>query len=208
MSSSLYNDFPELLKIDSPKSIHDVRGGLEQFIQTEQELEKAINLARERCGLSKIKVEEAKKYDDAWYKIGSTKKKVKILVESQSSMQEAMESLQYGQSLTFQFQQDLASFCTVCLGIAKGHESQLTDLADIIFTIHERSKKEPMPKIVLTELDKLRMEVERERNIIKSRQETEREKILLRKKYIKFYLPYALICLALAMIVVLCLVLK
>lgn len=35
MSSSLYNDFPELLKIDSPKSIHDVRGGLEQFIQTE-----------------------------------------------------------------------------------------------------------------------------------------------------------------------------
>lgn len=137
MSSSLYNDFPELLKIDSPKSIHDVRGGLEQFIQTEQELEKAINLARERCGLSKIKVEEAKKYDDAWYKIGSTKKKVKILAESQSSMQEAMESLQYGQSLTFQFQQDLASFCTVCLGIAKGHESQLTDLADIIFTIHE-----------------------------------------------------------------------
>jgi len=208
MSSSLYNDFPELLKIDSPKSIHDVRGGLEQFIQTEQELEKAINLARERCGLSKIKVEEAKKYDDAWYKIGSTKKKVKILAESQSSMQEAMESLQYGQSLTFQFQQDLASFCTVCLGIAKGHESQLTDLADIIFTIHERSKKEPMPKIVLTELDKLRMEVERERNIIKSRQETERGKILLRKKYIKFYLPYALICLALAMIVVLCLVLK
>ena len=183
MSSSLYNDFPELLKIDSPKSIHDVRGGLEQFIQTEQELEKAINLARERCGLSKIKVEEAKKYDDAWYKIGSTKKKVKILAESQSSMQEAMESLQYGQSLTFQFQQDLASFCTVCLGIAKGHESQLTDLADIIFTIHERSKKEPMPKIVLTELDKLRMEVERERNIIKSRQETERGKILLRKKY-------------------------
>lgn len=208
MSSSLYNDFPELLKIDSPKSIHDVRGGLEQFIQTEQELEKAINLARERCGLSKIKVEEAKKYDDAWYKIGSTKKKVKILAESQSSMQEAMESLQYGQSLTFQFQQDLASFCTVCLGIAKGHESQLTDLADIIFTIHERSKKETMPKIVLTELDKLRMEVERERNIIKSRQETERGKILLRKKYIKFYLPYALICLALAMIVVLCLVLK
>lgn len=208
MSSSLYNDFPELLKIDSPKSIHDVRGGLEQFIQTEQELEKAINLARERCGLSKIKVEEAKKYDDAWYKIGSTKKKVKILAESQSSMQEAMESLQYGQSLTFQFQQDLASFCTVCLGIAKGHESQLTDLADIIFTIHERSKKEPMPKIVLTELDKLRMEVERERNIIKSRQETERGKILLRKKYIKVYLPYALICLALAMIVVLCLVLK
>lgn len=208
MSSSLYNDFPELLKIDSPKSIHDVRGGLEQFIQTEQELEKAINLACERCGLSKIKVEEAKKYDDAWYKIGSTKKKVKILAESQSSMQEAMESLQYGQSLTFQFQQDLASFCTVCLGIAKGHESQLTDLADIIFTIHERSKKEPMPKIVLTELDKLRMEVERERNIIKSRQETERGKILLRKKYIKFYLPYALICLALAMIVVLCLVLK
>ena len=208
MSSSLYNDFPELLKIDSPKSIHDVRGRLEQFIQTEQELEKAINLARERCGLSKIKVEEAKKYDDAWYKIGSTKKKVKILAESQSSMQEAMESLQYGQSLTFQFQQDLASFCTVCLGIAKGHESQLTDLADIIFTIHERSKKEPMPKIVLTELDKLRMEVERERNIIKSRQETERGKILLRKKYIKFYLPYALICLALAMIVVLCLVLK
>lgn len=208
MSSSLYNDFPELLKIDSPKSIHDVRGGLEQFIQTEQELEKAINLARERCGLSKVKVEEAKKYDDAWYKIGSTKKKVKILAESQSSMQEAMESLQYGQSLTFQFQQNLASFCTVCLGIAKGHESQLTDLADIIFTIHERSKKEPMPKIVLTELDKLRMEVERERNIIKSRQETERGKILLRKKYIKFYLPYALICLALAMIVVLCLVLK
>lgn len=208
MSSSLYNDFPELLKIDSPKSIHDVRGGLEQFIQTEQELEKAINLARERCGLSKVKVEEAKKYDDAWYKIGSTKKKVKILAESQSSMQEAMESLQYGQSLTFQFQQNLASFCTVCLGIAKGHESQLTDLADIIFTIHERSKKEPMPKIVLTELDKLRMEVERERNIIKSRQETERGKILLRKKYIKFYLPYALICLVLAMIVVLCLVLK
>lgn len=65
-----------------------------------------------------------------------------------------------------------------------------------------------MPKIVLTELDKLRMEVEREKNIIKSRQEVEREKILLRKKYIKFYLPYALICLVLAMIVVLYFVLK
>ena len=192
MSSSLYNDFPELLKIDSPKSIHDVRGGLEKFIQTEQELETAINLARERCDLSKIKVEEAKKYDDAWYKIGSTK----------------MESLQYGQSLTFQFQKDLAGFCTVCLGIAKGHQNKLNDLADIIVAIHEQSKKEPMPKIVLTELDKLRMEVEREKNIIKSRQEVEREKILLRKKYIKFYLPYALICLVLAMIVVLYFVLK
>lgn len=208
MSSSLYNDFPELLKIDSPTSIHDVRGGLEKFVQTEQELETAINLARERCDLSKIKVEEAKKYDDAWYKIGSTKKKVKMLAESQSSMQEAMESLQYGQSLTFQFQKDLAGFCTVCLGIAKGHQNKLNDLADIIVAIHEQSKKEPMPKIVLTELDKLRMEVEREKNIIKSRQEVEREKILLRKKYIKFYLPYALICLVLAMIVVLYFVLK
>lgn len=208
MGSSFSRDFPELLKIDSPKSIKDVRGGLERFIQTEQALETAINLARERCDLSKIKVEEAKKYDDAWYKIGSTKKKVKMLAESQSSMQEAMESLQYGQSLTFQFQKDLAGFCTVCLGIAKGHQNKLNDLADIIFTIHERSKNEPMPKIVLMELDKLRLEVEREKNIIKSRQEVEKKKILLRRKNIKFYLPYALICLVLAMIVVLYFVLK
>lgn len=192
MGSSFSRDFPELLKIDSPKSIKDVRGGLERFIQTEQALETAINLARERCDLSKMKVEETKKYDDAWYKIGSTKKKVKMLAESQSSMQEAMESLQYGQSLTFQFQKDLASFCTVCLGIAKGHQNQLNDLADIIFTIHERSKNEPMPKIVRMELDKLRVEVEREKNIIKYKQEAEMNKILLREKYISFYLPYAL----------------
>lgn len=201
-------DFPELIKINSPESIQEVRSGLERFIKTEQELEKAIDLAQKRCELSKIKVDEAKKYDDAWYKIGATKKKVKMLVESQSSMQEAMESLQYGQSLTFQFQQDLASFCTVCLSIAKGHESQLNDLADIIFTIHERSQNEPIPNVVLMELDKLRLEVENEKNIIKSRQEAERNKTLLEKKYISSYLPYALIIALLVIIIVLYIVFK
>ena len=208
MGSSFSRDFPELLKIDSPKSIKDVRGGLERFIQTEQALETAINLAHERCELSKIKGDEAKKYDDAWYKIGATKKKVKMLAESQSSMQEAMESLQYGQSLTFQFQQDLASFCTVCLSIAKGHESQLNDLADIIFTIHERSKNEPIPNVVLMELDKLRLEVENEKNIIKSRKEAERNKSLLKKEYISSYLLYGLMVVLFAIIIALHIIFK
>lgn len=170
------NNFPEVVNPETPENMVDVKESFENYIAAMQMLENAISQAEERCRESEEAVEDAKNYNDAWYKIGSTKKKVRMIAEAQSSMQEAINSLQYGQSLTFKFQQSLARFCAICLQFCRSNENKLDDLSKILVAIEERSKQEEINPAIMTEVNNLRNAVEQEKEKIRIMKKADDEK--------------------------------
>ena len=96
-------------------SIDDIKKRFKQFIDDGNTIEKQIENSKALCEEAEYMVESAKSYNNAWYKIGSDKKKMRLMAESQEGMAKAITNLQQGQALLFKYQKTLSFFCIACL---------------------------------------------------------------------------------------------
>ena len=165
------DNLPEDIDIKGIKSIAEVQDKFNEFIKLSQYLEKSIAVSKQKCEEAQESVQEAKDYDDAWYKIGAGRKKTRMIAEAQVDLAEAVSVLQQGQALTFQYQKRLAEFCAICLQLVKNNTSKLDELSGLLLKFVEQSKNEPVPQYVLDNIDTLYAQVEeRKAEIAKSNQ--------------------------------------
>ncbi len=182
------DNLPEDIDVKGIKNIAEVKDKLHEFKTLSQYLEKSIAVSKQKCEEAKESVQDAKNYDDAWYKIGSGRKKTRLIAEAQEDLSDAVSVLQQGQALTFQYQKRLAEFCVICLQLVKNNTSQIDELSGLLVKFVEEAKKEPVPQYVLDSIDTLYTQVEeRKAEIAKSNQN---------KKYIIAGIVVALILIA------------
>ena len=182
------DNLPEDIDVKGIKNIAEVKDKLHEFKTLSQYLEKSITVSKQKCEEAKESVQDAKNYDDAWYKIGSGRKKTRLIAEAQEDLSDAVSVLQQGQALTFQYQKRLAEFCVICLQLVKNNTSQIDELSGLLVKFVEEAKKEPVPQYVLDSIDTLYTQVEeRKAEIAKSNQN---------KKYIIAGIVVALILIA------------
>ena len=182
------DNLPEDIDVKGIKNIAEVKDNLHEFKTLSQYLEKSIAVSKQKCEEAKESVQDAKNYDDAWYKIGSGRKKTRLIAEAQEDLSDAVSVLQQGQALTFQYQKRLAEFCVICLQLVKNNTSQIDELSGLLVKFVEEAKKEPVPQYVLDSIDTLYTQVEeRKAEIAKSNQN---------KKYIIAGIVVALILIA------------
>lgn len=182
------DNLPEDIDVKGIKNIAEVKDKLHEFKTLSQYLEKSIAVSKQKCEEAKESVQDAKNYDDAWYKIGSGRKKTRLIAEAQEDLSDAVSVLQQGQALTFQYQKRLAEFCVICLQLVKNNTSQIDELSGLLVKFVEEAKKEPVPQYVLDSIDTLYTQVEeRKAEIAKSNQN---------KKYIITGIVVALILIA------------
>ena len=182
------DNLPEDIDVKGIKNIAEVKDKLHEFKTLSQYLEKSIAVSKQKCEEAKESVQDAKNYDDAWYKIGSGRKKTRLIAEAQEDLSDAVSVLQQGQALTFQYQKRLAEFCVICLQLVKNNTSQIDEVSGLLVKFVEEAKKEPVPQYVLDSIDTLYTQVEeRKAEIAKSNQN---------KKYIIAGIVVALILIA------------
>lgn len=182
------DNLPEDIDVKGIKNIAEVKDKLHEFKTLSQYLEKSIAVSKQKCEEAKESVQDAKNYDDAWYKIGSGRKKTRLIAEAQEDLSDAVSVLQQGQALTFQYQKRLAEFCVICLQLVKNNTSQIDELSGLLVKFVEEAKKEPVPQYVLDSIDTLYTQVEeRKAEIAKSNHN---------KKYIIAGIVVALILIA------------
>lgn len=182
------DNLPEDIDVKGIKNIAEVKDKLHEFKTLSQYLEKSIAVSKQKCEEAKESVQDAKNYDDAWYKIGSGRKKTRLIAEAQEDLSDAVSVLQQGQALTFQYQKRLAEFCVICLQLVKNNTIQIDELSGLLVKFVEEAKKEPVPQYVLDSIDTLYTQVEeRKAEIAKSNQN---------KKYIIAGIVVALILIA------------
>lgn len=153
-------DLPQDIEVKDIATIEEAKEKFNEFIKLTKMLEIVIENSKEKCDDAKYSVQEAHDYDDAWYKIGSGKKKRRMITEAQVDLAEAVSSLQQGQALSFHYQRKLAEFCAICLSFAQKNEKQLTDLSNLLVEFVKKSEKEPAPSYVLDQVNSLRKQLE------------------------------------------------
>lgn len=165
------DNLPEDIDIKGIKNITEAKEKLQEFKTLSQYLEKSIEISEQKCDEAKESVQRAKNYSDSWYKIGSGRKKTRMIADAQEDLADAVSVLQQGQALTFQYQKRLAEFCAVCLQLVKNNTNRLEELSDLLVLFVEQSKSDPVPQYVLDSIDTLYNQVqERKAEIEKSNQ--------------------------------------
>lgn len=157
-----------LREAENIQDIQQAKYFFNQFIMVAQAIENNIRESEQRCELSKLMVEEAKNYNDAWYKIGSGRKKSRMIAESQVYMAETISSLQKGQKLMFGYQKILAKFCVVLLNVVKneGSTNKINELTEILNCVVETAP----PQFVMNEIENLKDRLEEQRRIIEEKE--------------------------------------
>lgn len=165
------DNLPEDIDIKEIKSIAEAKDKFQEFIKLSQYLEKSIEISKQKCEDAKESVQDAREYKDSWWKIGSGRKKTRLIAEAQEDLADAVSVLQQGQALTFQYQKRLAEFCAVCLQLVKNNTNRIDELSNLLVKFVEQSKSEPVPQYVLDSIDTLYNQVqERKAEIEKSNQ--------------------------------------
>lgn len=136
---------------------------LKDFIKIGKALDQNIADSEYLSVLAEKSVGEAKAYKDSWYKIGSGKKKMRLLAESQADLAKAVSSLQKGQGLLLTFQKHLASFSAVCLRICQNNVTNLNDLSSIIDGVASEMSSEGIPQPIQNEIRLLKEQIEERR---------------------------------------------
>ena len=155
-------------------SIDDIKKRFKQFIDDGNTIEKQIENSKALCEEAEYMVESAKSYNNAWYKIGSDKKKMRLMAESQEGMAKAITNLQQGQALLFKYQKTLSFFCIACLYFVKKEQSQLDDLSSYVYNLCEQCKNNEIPESMKEEIYVLNTKLEDEKRIREQRLAEER----------------------------------
>ena len=163
------NNIPKVVN-----NIVEIKKRFEQFIDDGNTIEKQIENSKALCEEAEYMVEAAKSYNNAWYKIGSNKKKMRLMAESQEGMARAITNLQQGQALLFKYQKTLSFFCMACLYFIQKDQSQLDELSLYVVQLLEKCDNNEIPESMKEEIYVLNTKLEDEKRIREQRLAEER----------------------------------